>query len=316
MGIRSALGLKQARLPLWRRSQKFGVLHFGYENFSPLNQSLRDYGAYDVNLGDNAQSIAGRLLFNELNIDDDRIISVNRDTLPAYAGPPCSLLMNAVFFKWCFPLPPAIRPIFAGFQASENVIRENIAIFKLHEPIGCRDTATTEIMLAHGIRAFTTGCVTLALPRRDQTPAEHKLLIVYGKDFPSQVLRCIPPKLLDNCELIYHRFPVSEHPLSPKSCLAVEAYEKSLLDRYRRTATVVLTSLHHVAAPCLAMGIPVIVCRKQIDKRFSFLRELIPIYTPEQFESIDWRPSQVDVSRVRENFKTVLADAVRETEGV
>lgn len=308
MGLRTALGLKGKKaVTRSGPGQKFGVLRFGYENFFAFDELRRRDGSYDVNLGDNAQSIAVRNLLRDIGVGDEQIITVNRDTLSKYAGPPCSLIMNAVFFQQSFPLPPTIRPIFIGFQADEHVISSNLGLFKLHEPIGCRDSATTERMKNHGIAAFTTGCVTLTFPPRVQEPEDGRVLIVYGSEFPSSVLQYIPKELSERCEFIYHRLPVDEFPVSVRTHQLAETYEKALLDRYRATAKLVLTPLHHVAAPCIAMGIPVIVCRSKNDDRFSFLEELTPIYTPDQFSSIDWHPDELDVSSSRNRIRELLA---------
>ncbi|HET6390995.1 polysaccharide pyruvyl transferase family protein [Hyphomicrobium sp.] len=308
MGLRTALGLKGKKAASQSRpGHKFGVLRFGYEDFFSFDERRRLYGSYDVNLGDNAQSIAARNLLRDLGVGDEQIVTVNRDTLAKYKGPPCSLIMNAVFFKQSFPLPPAIRPIFIGFQADEHVISSNLALFKLHEPIGCRDVATTERMKAHGISAFTTGCVTLTFPPREQEPEQGRLLIVYGSEFPSSVLRYIPKELSEQCEFIYHRLPVDEFPVSERTHQLAETHEKALLDRYRRSAKLVLTPLHHVAAPCMAMEIPVIVCRSKNDDRFSFLEKLTRVYTPDQFSSIDWNPAKPDVSRIRDSIRELFS---------
>ncbi|WP_423414834.1 hypothetical protein RLW55_16730 [Hyphomicrobium sp. B1] len=310
MGLRTVLGLKRSKTLSRSKGPKYGVLSFGYQNFFAFEQQLQRSGSYDINLGDNAQSIAARSLLREFGIGDEQIVAVNRDTLPHYSGPPCTLIMNAVFFQQSFPLPASIRPVFLGFQASEQVIKDNIALFKLHQPIGCRDTATTERMRRYGVDAFTTGCITMSLPRREEEPADGCLLIVYGSDFPSSVLQYIPKDLSERCEFIYHRLPVAEFPVSAHTCQTAESYERVLLDRYRTTAKLVLTPLHHVAAPCMAMGIPVIVCRSDSDERFSFLKDFTPIYTPETFAAIDWKPEPIDVSAVKSRIREVLCAAI------
>lgn len=310
MELRTMLGLKRSKTLVRSKGPKYGVLSFGYQNFFAFEQQLQRSGSYDINLGDNAQSIAARSLLRELGVGDEQIVAVNRDALPRYSGPPCTLIMNAVFFQQSFPLPASIRPVFLGFQAGEQVIKDNIALFKLHEPIGCRDTATTERMRNNGVDAFTTGCITMSLPGRELEPADGRLLIVYGSDFPSSVLQYIPKDLSEGCEFIYHRLPVDEFPVSARTCQAAESYERVLLERYRATAKLVLTPLHHVAAPCIAMGIPVIVCRSESDERFSFLKDFTPIYTPETFAAIDWKPEPIDVSAVKSRIREVLCAAI------
>ena len=284
---------------------KFGVLGFGYDHFENFAEQLKGEGGkgyYTVNLGDNTQSIATRYVYRQAGISDEDMILINRDSLASYDGEKAVLIMNGVFWEWSFPIPMTITPIFIGFHANEGVIRNNKYFFKRHEPIGCRDSATTKLMQSHGISAFTTGCLTLALPPRSTVPTAPKLLVVYGDGggaLPAQVLKYIPAHLADTAEFIFHRFPVSSHPLSLQQCMAVERYERDILEQYRSRATIVLTPLHHACTPAMAMGIPVIVCRNDFDPRFSFLQDLLPIYTPDRFSQINWNQEPVNVDNIR-----------------
>jgi hypothetical protein len=284
---------------------KFGALGFSYNNFDPFGERLRQFGYYTINLGDNTQTIATRHVYRELGIPDSEVVVVDRDTLSTYDGEDVMLIMNAAFGGGSFPLSPKIHPIFVGFHAGVTVIQNNADFLRLHQPIGCRDTATTNFMLEHGIEAFTSGCVTLAMPNRLEVPEHPKLLIVYGEgagQLPSQVLKYIPDDLADTVEFVFHRLAVDQYPLSNVQCRHAETYELGLLQKYRDQATLILTSLHHVAAPCIAMGIPVIVCRVDVDNRFSFLKELLPITTPDKCDQIDWRPVAVNVDDIRAQF--------------
>ncbi|TKT76743.1 polysaccharide pyruvyl transferase family protein [Aquamicrobium sp. LC103] len=288
-----------------RAEVKFGVLTFGYDSFANFREELSSQGYYETNLGDNAQSIAVRHVYRQLGIHDDQMVDINRDALPQYDGEPAILLMNGVFYSSCFPLPAAITPVFIGFHASEQVIKEQQELLRKHQPIGCRDEATTARMKKHGIDAFTTGCATLTLPRREEEPKTPKLLIVYGRNagrLPPVVFRSIPERLLADADLIYHRFHESRFPLDAEMQREAERHEEALFARYRREATLVLTSLHHVATPCMAFGIPTIICRVRNDARFSLIEKWAPIYTPDKFEQIDWYPPAVDVSAVRADF--------------
>ena len=293
---------------------KFGVLGFGYDRYELFAQQLERKGYYTVNLGDNTQSIAMRYVYRQAGISDEEMILVNRDSLSSYDGEEVILIMNGVIEQWCFPISKKIRPIFIGVHAREDVVRKHIDIFKNYEPVGCRDSVTTKLMQTHGIRAFTTGCLTLALPSRSMVPREPKLLVVYGSNagaLPSRVFKYIPAHLADTAELICHRFPVTSHPLSLQKCLEVERYEMDILEQYRERATIVLTPLHHVCTPCMAFGIPVIVCRNEFDPRFSFLQSLLPIYTPDHFSQIDWYPKPVDVDNIRADLIQIVRDQLR-----
>jgi hypothetical protein len=290
---------------------KFGVLGFGYESFDGFAQEINRKGYYTINLGDNAQSLATRHLYRLSGIPDDQLILVSRDMLRCYDGEEAVLVMNGVFFRWSFPISKRILPIFVGFNTDEQVVKENIDFFKAHEPIGCRDSATTAIMQSHGVTAFTTGCLTLVFSSRTIAPPETKLLIVYGSgqgSLPSQIFKHIPAQLADTAELIFHRLPVFSYPLSSQQCMQAEKYESDLMETYRTRATMVLTPLHHVCTPCLAMGIPVVVCRNDFDARFSYLQTFLPIYTPDRFSQIDWDPKPVNVEPIKFSLINTFKD--------
>ncbi|TWG89432.1 polysaccharide pyruvyl transferase [Mesorhizobium sp. J18] len=292
---------------------KFGVLTFGYDGFLNFPKQLEIDGYYDVNLGDNAQSIAVRRIYKQLGIDDMNIVEVNRDTLPEYAGGKTLLIMNGVFYRNSFPLPAGIIPVFIGFHAPENVIAEQQELLRRYQPIGCRDEITTARIRKLGIEAFTTGCLTLTLPNRADKPETPKLLVVYGSGagyLPPMAIKKAPSRLLNNAELIYHRFHASKFPFDAEMRREAELYEQALFKKYCREATLVLTSLHHVATPCMAFGIPVIICRMRNDARFSMVEKLLPIYTPDKFDEIDWNPPAVDISRERTDLLRLAKDEI------
>lgn len=292
---------------------KFGVLTFGYDGFTAFKDNLDKFGFYDVNLGDNSQSIAIRKLYKTIGIDDSQIIDINRDELHNYSGGETILVMNGVFFKESFPIPDSIIPIFIGFHATRKIISEQRDFLLKHQPIGCRDEGTTAHMREFGIDAFTSGCLTLTLPRRIVEPSAPKLLIVYGSGagyLPPEVLCRVPDRLLADAEFIYHRLPAMRFPFNADLRREAERYENALMARYCREATLVLTSLHHVATPCMAFGIPVVICRARNDIRFSLIEKLVPIHVPGSFDSIEWDPSPVNVDGIRDELIRLVRDRI------
>lgn len=297
---------------------KIGVLVFGYQNFKPFEQQMNGNGFFTCNLGDNMQSIASRLLLEELGLSKDDIISVNRDNLRNYSGIPVALIMNGVFEAWCFPLPKQITPIFVGFCASEATITANLREFESHQPIGCRDRATADIFLKHGIRAYVSGCITLTIPKRKNEPRFGRVTVIYGGSystgasdhFPSSLFKSMPRSFFDETEFIYHRLPVSSWPFDEDKCLNVESYARSLLSHYSENSRLVITSLHHAATPCMALGIPVIICRSQMDPRFSFLTELLPIYTTSDVFGINWHPKPVYIEPIRQLIRLMIREKI------
>lgn len=284
---------------------KFGILTFSYANFAHFGQALARAGHYTVNLGDNAQSIATRALYRRLGIADADIVDIDRDTLPTYAGEEVAVLMNAVFRPDGFPIPDTVHPIFVGFTARPEAMAANADYLRKWQPIGCRDRVTAELLSRLGVEAFVSGCVTLTLDQRQREPPAQQMFVVHGAgsgDLPRGLLRHAPPDLLDTAQFVAHRLPVFEHPLSPNLQRAAEGFEASVMRRLAAQATLVVTPLHHVAAPAMAMGIPTIIARIDRDSRFSFLEEITPIYTTDTLDRIDWSPAPLDLRAVADAF--------------
>lgn len=296
--------------------QKCGVITFSYAGFDHFDRDMARHGHFTANLGDNAQSIAARSIFQRLG-HGENIVSVDRDTLPQYAGPPVRLLMNAVFRPTCFPLPPTVTPIYLGFNARNETLPLISPHLKAFEPIGCRDPATAQTLNALGVEAYVSGCVTLTLAKRPATPRNGVTHFVYGAgkgELPISLLNRAPVHVADGAVMIFNRIPVFERPINPLQQQRLEQYEEHILRRLKNRASLVVTSLHHIAAPCMAMGIPTIICRKNTDSRFGLLSELTPIYTPDLFEKIDWEPTPVNVEAVADAYQQRLEAAISLTD--
>jgi len=282
---------------------RLGVITFSYAGFTHFERMLADEGHYTVNLGDNAQTIAARRLLARLGVASGDIVDIDRDAISAYSGPPAAVLMNAVFRAKSFPIPASIKPIFLGFMADAKTLQANADYLRMHQPIGCRDAATAQVLLSLGVEAFVSGCVTLTLEPRAGAPADGRTFIVYGDnagELPAGLLEHAPRDVLRSVQSIYHRVPVFEYPLSLQLQRAMETYESLLMAKLSAEASLVITPLHHVAAPCLAMGIPTLICRRDDDARFSFLKTLTPVYVPADFTRIDWEPAPPDLTSMRD----------------
>jgi hypothetical protein len=279
----------------------FGALGFSYAGFDNTARAMAMRGAVSCNLGDNMQSLAVRHLYAQLGVDEARIVRIDRDTIRDYDGPPVMLPMNACFYQRNLPLPPQITPIFIGFQARAGTIRAHRDWLAGHAPIGCRDTATADLLRAEGIAAEVTGCLTLSLPAREPGP-RRQVLVVQGSGpgaLPGLALRHMPKRLLARARFVFQRREVTEHPLSPATMAAHDRIAAALLQDYNAEAALVVTPLHHVAAPCIAAGIPVVLVRNDWDDRFSYLSDLLPIHLTPDFDTVDWSPAPVDVAAIK-----------------
>lgn len=293
---------------------KLGILSFGYEGFN-FQGELKSKGFFTTNLGDNIQTVAVKRLLLDLGYPRNQIVPVNRDTITAYKGEAVALIMNGCFWDVHFPLAPQIVPIFIGFQTNRRTIQRNHAFFAKHQPIGCRDEQTCGAFKKQGIEAYVTGCLTMTLPRRETEPKNGKPFVVYGKGagrLPMSVFHYMPAALLEVAELFYNRNPVNYFPFTPRQIHRFDLYSEAIFTMLCERASLIVTPLHHIAAPAMAAGIPVIVCREKMNSRFTFIKQFVPVYTPKTFDTINWDPSAAPVHHVKEFMRLTVKDAVDE----
>lgn len=87
-----------------------------------------------------------------------------------------------------------ISPVFFSFHLDKEYERvvcspEGVAYLKRHQPIGCRDRGTADILKRHGIDVFYSRCVTLTFPLRTNA-SQAKDIFIVGVD--QKVERVIP----------------------------------------------------------------------------------------------------------------------------
>lgn len=117
-----------------------------------------------INIGDYIQSLAARQFLNS------PVKYVSREKLNEHDNGKTRLIMNGWFLHEVENWPPSasINPIFIAFHinsSASSLLNNNNSIdyFKKHEPIGCRDRYTVDLMTKRGIKAYFTGCLTLTL---------------------------------------------------------------------------------------------------------------------------------------------------------
>lgn len=245
---------------------------FGLLNYFPIKGF--------VNLGDFVQSIAARQFLP--HVDE----YIYRERLSEYTGQEVSMIMNGWYMTNPEYWPPSdlIDPLFVSFHINylvENkmLTKKSIDYLKRHEPIGCRDLHTCEVLRSVGIDAFFSGCMTLTLGQAYKRRKDNgKVLFVNVLDeFPSLRDMLIAPRttlrrikcgqfidsfyrnkfmnalfdreLLENAEYFNQTFKVTCQNLFD----AADEYLKKL-----SSAKFVVTSKIHTALPCLAIGVPVV----------------------------------------------------------
>jgi hypothetical protein len=211
------------------------------------------------NIGDEIQSLAARRFLPRI----DRY--VDRDFLNQIDGKePLKLILNGWFThrpeNW--PPAPEIVPLLVSFHITREVLPLNVNrlratdwltrgvaldYLRCHQPIGCRDPATTDLLEAHGVAAYFSGCLTLTLENRQPQRSD----VTYCVDVGKAVERYVAERVGGPTVFQSHAVEVTE---------SVEARFRRAelyLERYA-TAKLVVTSRLHCAMPCLAFGTPVV----------------------------------------------------------
>ena len=269
------------------------------------------------NIGDDIQSIAARQYLPRVDC------RIQRDYLNLYKGPKTNLILNGWFShkpkNW--PPSPDIDPLFVSFHITDGAIEEytsesSIKYLKQHEPIGCRDRKTTEILKQMGVDAYFSGCLTLTLKKSGNKTRNTGVLAV---DLDVGSYKAIPNQIADELDTLSHKSETSQskfenfaaellpavitnhlksiysneirHSLRNRLHNSEYTFKKEqiaerLLNKYQ-AATLVITSRLHVALPCLAYDTPLLFVHPNLDDpRFTGLLQYLNSYTPETFQSV------------------------------
>lgn len=249
-----------------------------------------------LNFGDHIQIAAIDNLYHYMGIEKESVVRISYYDLRTYSGEQLILPVN--FMLYWMPLPtgdlfsPDIIPVFLGVSFPNDMPAHVFEAMKKWEPIGCRDEGAYRCFQEHGISSYLAGCLTVTLPTKeyDTHKQNEKVFLI---DAPKEVIPYIPRAFKKNLIVDTNEFIGLFEKDIPQ-----EEYVKNRYKRLAQEASLVITSRLHVAAPCIAMGIPVIVCLKQMDSRFSWLEKYVPIYLKKDYEKIDWSNAGSVVNRV------------------
>lgn len=257
--------------------------------------------------GDVIQTLAVDHMYKKMGIKKEDIIDINVADMKNYDGeyvilPLCGYASHYKRFNQ-LPTSEKIIPFIFSFEMSDETCDDLIPFLKKNEPIGCRDEFTMNLLRRKGIEAYISGCLTVTLPKREKEPENEKVFLV---DISSKLEKYIPHKIKENSEIICHEGIIAETIMTEKQRQEIENEAIAIMKRYYDEATLVVTSRLHAAAPCMAMGIPVILAIDNIDGRFSFLDKLLPIYDLNDYDKIDWEPSPVYYEDLKEHMFRVF----------
>ena len=162
------------------------------------------------------------------------------------------------------------------------------------------------------VPSYLSRCLTLTFPRRTETDEHEKNFLV---DIPESWENLLPKQILDESVRVHQRWVKFEDEHWSQSMERAEA----LLLEYKSKAKLVITTALHCAAPCVAMGIPVILIQEdslENVKRFSALKGILPYYTVQDLQNgkINFSPNPVDIEPLKiallENLKLSVKRAL------
>lgn len=273
-----------------------------------------------TNIGDEIQSIAARQYLPQVDV------YLERDYLDQIESEEkIKLIMNGWFShepqNW--PPSPDIDPLFISFHISDSAKEsftsaESIEYLSRHEPIGCRDCTTRDLLLENGVEAYFSGCLTTTLTNKYSNQSSNKIYIV---DLDEKSFNSLSKNIRKQAESLTHNYPVTtRHTVSrsikytlgnlvtyaeklgithlynsiwniidqSSKSKAVDSKIKfqraqEYLDKYAQ-AELVITRRLHAALPCVAFGTPVILVHENPnDPRFNGLKKYLNIYSIDDF---------------------------------
>ena len=224
--------------------------------------------SHSGNLGDEVQTFATELHLPSVDghVDRDGLALLN-DNDEKFV-----VIMNGWYSnnpKNCLPAAKCVIPVFWGVHLSRAfdthkyfLSGERLDYLKKHEPIGCRDPQTMEMIKEAGVDAFYSKCLTHTFPKREKEPENGKIFLADMSHIP------VPNELYDGAV---------ETTQMEKDYYGTEIRRaKSLknLEMMRDEAKLVITSKIHCAMPCAAMGIPVIYFGNPNEYRVRVLKDM------------------------------------------
>jgi hypothetical protein len=260
------------------------------------------------NLGDHIQIIAGLRMLSRLGIKPTRYIDRDYELESAVGLPdgddPIGILLNGWFksnrAEW--PPHPRLAPLLYGFhirlfQCPELVSDASINFFRRHQPIGCRDTYTENLLRSKGVEVFTSNCLSLTFSRRIESPKAQTEVFVVSRD--ERIKDYLPPAI--------EPYTFVNHYTGSSDFAANMTRAEELLEVYRSRAKLIITTFLHCALPAIAMGIPVVLFYPLNDEtaqasdreRFSSIEPLMRVYRLDEIEDVDWNPQPIDVSAIK-----------------
>lgn len=212
--------------------------------------------------------------------------------------------MHALYkLRFGLPYHPHLNPLFVAFHLNrpQALTPEAVDYLRAHGPVGCRDWTTVHLLLAAGVDAFFTGCLTSTVnavfPPRDEVEQDPQTVVAAIDVPPGSVQARRPVEEVTHAVEVWHRTGLAEG----------LANAQELLDTYLRRYHRIVTSRLHSYLPATSLGVPVAFQpHVPADVRFAGLSGM----TPEGEEFVAMRDGIRAL--LAEAFGTVLSGASRD----
>ena len=253
------------------------------------------------NLGDNLQLMAIDNLYQFMNLHDEDIVKIPYNELASWEavdGEKVILPISFPFLEYnddglSGMFSDSIVPIFIGLTLlNDNVSAKDVAFLKKHEPIGCRDEYTYNNLKRAGIHVWLNGCMTLTMFQKNSMESLRSRNSVFIIDVCDELRDHIPQSIKENAINL-------SQIVTLKDDETIQDYVVSRYQMYYDEAKLIITSRLHCAIHCVATGIPVVLAVKRVSYRFSWVEKLLHIYTPDEFNKIDWGPSPIPCEKIK-----------------
>lgn len=260
------------------------------------------------NIGDDVQTYVAERFLPRVDyiIDRDNVTSFIPEEREYVAT-----IMNAWWMNQKFNWPPSpyiypkmISMHFTHYDTIYHIDQRHITTgygkeyLKKHEPIGCRDSYSKNILLENGIQSYFSGCMTLTLQRFENIEKEDFILAVDISDSIYEKLKTITNKRIVRITNNRRREEYSKLDWKTRKRY-VEDYLKTI-----QRADLVITPRLHCALPSLALQTKVLLVDYSLnnDRTSDFLK-LLHTTTEEDFLT---GKTRYNVNKPKENKKDYL----------
>jgi len=295
---------------------KFGRLNF--DKFIHDAYIAENSKRVTINVGDAMQMMAIDEIYKELKIPEDEIIDISLHELETYNGEyiilPINWLVsnNTTGHDKLFNISHRIVPVYLGISiSSRDLSQKHLSNLKRYEPIGCRDERTLNYLRSEGVDCYLNGCIATLYGGVHEYSNKNKKKSIFFVDVPKEMKEYIPEEILPDIRFFSQEIYASPYEIGGNK--TPSEWAVSILETYKKEASMIVTSRFHGAVIGLALGIPVIVTLENYTYRFSWLKKILPLYTSDKFSEIDWNPKKVDTTFLKDTMLSVAVSRVQDS---